>query len=227
LEGRLKVAVLEQGSIRVRAVGLIGGGGVGKTCALKAVGRDPDVARYFTGGVYYMSLGQDAKLVVAVREVASIVKAAGVLKSEAKILPSTTLSQATKEAPSWFDGQRCLFICDDLWATKSSKTGFFKDICFLISAQQLNAAEQQAVFCFRHRSAALKTSCHRLAENPSLRVNLVGRNPSRFCAATRNWTASRKCGSDRTSLEAYQYMLDQCAGLPFALAVAGGAMRSL
>jgi hypothetical protein len=35
--------------------------------------------------------------------------------------------------------------------------------------------------------------------------------------------AVQQCGSDGSSLEAFEYVLDQCAGLPFALAVAGRA----
>jgi hypothetical protein len=54
LEGRIKVAVLGQSSKRVCAVASTDGSGVGKTCALNEVGCDPDVARHFTGGVYYM-----------------------------------------------------------------------------------------------------------------------------------------------------------------------------
>jgi WD40 repeat protein len=225
LEGRIKVAVLGKSSKRVRAVASTGGGGVGKTCALKEVGCDPDVARHFTGGVYYMSLGQDAKPDDVVSQVASIVKASGGIKRDAEVLASATVSQAAREASSWFEGRRCLFICDDLWATKTSKTGFFDDLYLLISAQQPSAAQQESCMLFSTRDRDIGD----LAP-PAGRVSFSAREPrgedavAMLCSHAEQDSDALLRGFDDASVEAFEYVLDQCAGLPFALAVAGRAI---
>ena len=51
--------------------------GVGKTCAVTAVGNDSDVQKYFSDGVYFISFGQNAKDRDVVRKVADKRKESG------------------------------------------------------------------------------------------------------------------------------------------------------
>jgi hypothetical protein len=64
MEGKLKAAVMQLDAVVGGSVGALGTvvgsmgmGGVGKTCALKAVAVDDKMREKFTGGVYFLSLG--------------------------------------------------------------------------------------------------------------------------------------------------------------------------
>ena len=64
-EGQLKEKVLSRsagtvGAVGVRVTAAQCMSGVGKTCAVMAVGNDSDVQNYYGGGVHFLSLGQDA-----------------------------------------------------------------------------------------------------------------------------------------------------------------------
>ena len=64
-EGRLKQKALDDnartvGAVGVRVTAAHGMSGVGKTCVVTAVGNDSDAQSYYTGGVCFLSFGQDA-----------------------------------------------------------------------------------------------------------------------------------------------------------------------
>ena len=61
-EGQLKQRVLgaserTMGTVGARVIAAHGMSGVGKTCAVTAVGNNSDVQKYYDGGVYFLSFG--------------------------------------------------------------------------------------------------------------------------------------------------------------------------
>ena len=119
-EGQLKQKVLRLNARTVGAVGARvtaaeGMSGVGKTCAVTAVGNDSDVQKHYSGGVYFLSFGKNVRDGDVVNEVADKVEESGGRRLADKLRNENNLSSAIKKSRSWFSGHRCLFICDDMW----------------------------------------------------------------------------------------------------------------
>ena len=119
-EGQLKQKVLSGNSKTVGAVGARvtaaqGMSGVGKTCAVTAVGNDGDVQKYYSGGVYFLSFGQDATDGDVMSTLANKVEESGGHQVADKIQNENRLSSAIEKGRSWFSSHKCLFICDDMW----------------------------------------------------------------------------------------------------------------
>jgi hypothetical protein len=122
LEGKLKAAALRLGDDDVRAIGATGMGGIGKTWPLKTIATDLDIKDRLTGGVYFMTFGRGATSENICGQLSLIVESCGGNQLAAEIAACTLTSIAVKNASSWFEARRCLFICDDLWETISDET---------------------------------------------------------------------------------------------------------
>jgi hypothetical protein len=120
MEGELNAAVMRRdmgnivNAVGSNDVGCMGMGGVGKTCALNGIGREQDVEQRFAGGVYHISLVQNAKSQDVVKQVSAIVKESGGVSLAAVLWDCTKPANAAEIPASWFKGKCCLFICDDL-----------------------------------------------------------------------------------------------------------------
>jgi NB-ARC domain len=243
LEGKVKAAVLRRDDDCVGAVGSAGMGGVGKTCALKGIACDDDISSRYVGGVYYMTVGKNATPELVVQKLAALVKYSGGRKLGAKMEASVTVDDGETEAAStsteaveagpvckaatlaasWFAGQCCLFICDDIWETDDNKTGYFDDLCMLVDSEDGRLAQSGSCLLFSTRN-------HEIGDLADAgRVEFSAREPrgaeaqGMLCAHAK-LTKEAMCGSNDDGRAAFEFVLDQCAGLPLALAVAGRAI---
>jgi NB-ARC domain len=226
MEGNLKAAVMgsEAREERIvaetcsatanRSIAAVGMGGLGKTCALKGIGHEDDVRHRYSGGVYYVSIGQDVTDEGIVRQVSDIVKAAGGKLAAPEIFLCNTAAEATRKAALWFAGRRCLFLCDDLWASSARASGFVADLnelvrhgdasCLLISTRHKEIASyaSSVPVVFKAREPRSQEA-----------IDMLRKHAGMDRAALR--------GMDETGSLELEYVLDKCAGLPLALAIAG------
>ncbi|WP_246122065.1 NB-ARC domain-containing protein [Pseudonocardia cypriaca] len=92
--------------------GLVGAGGFGKTTLARLVAHDPSVRQHFTGGVVWVTVGQDS----------AGPDLAGLITSTARLfdrgVPDLTdpLAAGT-ELGRVLDGRRTLVVIDDVWST--------------------------------------------------------------------------------------------------------------
>jgi hypothetical protein len=123
-EGKLYAVVMQRynsvgghvgtlGSIDM-AVGVMGMGGVDKTCTLKAIAVDREVRHKFNGGVYFLSLGKDARPHDVINQLSGVVgeRLRGEVGSRSRAC--ATQADAAAKASVWPAYHRCLFVCDDL-----------------------------------------------------------------------------------------------------------------
>ena len=73
-EGQLLAEVLGSTTTIAAVAGM---GGVGKTCALIGLADCPEVIDRFRGGIFFMSLGEDAAVVDLIRELSLFVSSSG------------------------------------------------------------------------------------------------------------------------------------------------------
>lgn len=108
--GRLKAATLA--SSNGQSVGALsaGMGGVGKSCALRALAYDPDILERFPGGVLFMPLGKDATVETLTECLSSAVEATGGKQLANELRRETKFKTVLQKMGNWFDGHDCLFM---------------------------------------------------------------------------------------------------------------------
>ena len=193
--------------------------GVGKTCAITAVGNDSDVKECYFGGVYFLSFGQGATDGDVISKVANKVEESGGHLLAEKIRNENNLSSAIEKGQSWFSGHKCLFICDDMWRCKGRDTEYLHSMrrlcseedggCVLLSTRDLQVSNEvgsSSLVRFEERDdvAAVEILC-------------------RYAEVRKEWVQS---GSERVR-DAMNKVVKRCGGLPVALGVAGNGIRSI
>ena len=224
-EGRLKQRLL---SDDVNTVGAVGGrqvaaaqgmSGVGKTCAVTAVGNDEEVQRYYSGGVYFFSFGQNADDGDIIQQLADKVETSGGYQLATSMRSESALNSVVEKGQGWFKDRRCLFICDDVWRREDQSGGYLH-----LMRRLCNGKGGGCVL--------LSTRDHQVAEavNESNCVEFGKRNESaagiilcRHAGAKPGWISSVL----ETGHGSWQYVLKRCGGLPIALAVAGKAIARI
>lgn len=95
-EGKLLAAVVD--TTTRECVGAIarGQGGVGKTCALRAVGCHKDTVDRFAGGILYVTIGHNATERVLIRRVSKMVECAGGVKKAEAVRQADDLEEAVR-----------------------------------------------------------------------------------------------------------------------------------
>ncbi len=146
LDGQLKASLLDSGDFGVTAAcgakthSLVGMGGVGKTIAMTGLATQPDIKARFSGGIYFLSRGQEAKTVDVIEEIAIAVEKSGGIQYYEKVKSQQSAAEAAGIAAEWFWTKACekerekafLFLCDYLWPTEVD-TGFFHYLKILVS----------------------------------------------------------------------------------------------
>ncbi|CDF37667.1 WD40-repeat containing protein [Chondrus crispus] len=218
-EARLKEAVLSTDRNTYIGATATGKGGVGKTCALRAIAHDDDVKARFSGGVYLMSLGKDANVGRLIEQLCIAVEASGGNQAAAKMREQSELSRVLTKMRAWFNTRVCLFIIDDLWAVNGI------DACILQKLSTLAAAtgdmrERRSRLLYSTRDSKLKHVGKQVTFEPREReggdsVHMLmlagGANPEE--------------ANDPRCKKAVSEILKMCAGLPLALNVAGTGVR--
>ena len=98
--------------------------GVGKTCAVTAVGNDSDVQSCHSGGVCFLSFGQDAFAGDVISKVANKAQESGGAVLSEEIRNKNDVTSAIGKGQGWLSGHKRLFICDDMWRCKSRDSGY-------------------------------------------------------------------------------------------------------
>ena len=88
---------------------LLGAGGFGKTTLVQVIGGDPDITDAFSGGVYYVTVGESE--LTLTQDLNAILRD---LK-----LPEATPEQAAAKVREALAERECLLIFDDVWKTVS------------------------------------------------------------------------------------------------------------
>lgn len=211
-EGKLKSAILKASKGRVVGVMADGQGGVGKTCALRGLARDPQIERVFTGGVLYIKLGNNASIAHVIDEIARAVERTGGERLAHTISDLSTLQQVTDKAARWFKPQKCLFLIDDIWCAN----GISSNVFTLLSSM----LHEQSLLVYTTRDKRFLTAAHE-------RV-LFEAGEARGVLAQRMLKTHAGFDVDveltPTNREAFNGILDICKGLPLGLGIAGATV---
>lgn len=209
-EAELKKAVLRIGTTRnVGAVGMRGMSGVGKSCALRGLAGDLDVKNWFDGGVYWLSLGQDATERDLIRQLEHIVTNSGGRKAGQALAQEGRIKEVVSRTTRWFSGKRILLLIDDVWADNDigcdiigrlrpiADLGCGSRVAFTTRDLMLIRQSTAVVFAMRGKTESIEM----------------------LLAA-----AELEERDFQDSREAIEEVLDRCGGLPLALSVAGSAI---
>lgn len=209
-EGQLKHAIFDQSERGAVAAVARGIGGVGKSCALRAIGRLEETEHTFTGGILHMVIGADGGLSRLIESIADIVERAGGQKKSDQIRNKKSLEEATSLAGEWFERRPCLFLIDDIWCVNGIT-------CESVHRLKDLAKHPRGRIAFTARDA--KVWFEREIEfKERAPFGEQARSILLQCADLPNPTGTNAC-------EAFNQILKTCNGLPVAVSVCGIAVR--
>lgn len=179
---------------RAASVGLEGMGGIGKTTLVADLCRNPDVAAAFSGGIFWMTLGETPDLGQAQRRLIHWVGGTPVTPRDTAEGRDrlTTLLAAHPE--------RCLIVLDDLWEVVHAK-------------ELLPAVDRHTLLITTRRGDLLRilgAEEHRVGEMTP-------------AAARALLAACAGCHEDRLPARA-DAIIQECGRLPLALAIVGALL---
>ncbi|KAI0563427.1 WD40-repeat containing protein [Gracilaria domingensis] len=211
-EGRLKALVLNTNcNSDSRITGVVGGGGTGKSCAVRELARDVDILGLFNGGVYEMKLGRDSSTKAVIEELCKVVKYSGGKRLARELQKEKEVEDVISGASSWFRQHACLFIVDDVWDTSDISTGMITQLSRL-------AGNRGSRIIFTSRNLNL---AYRAAHNT---VEFHAREPLSLQARAMLMSTAKMDQNDprcATAGDSITKILNLCGGLPIALAIAG------
>ncbi|CDF40582.1 WD40-repeat containing protein, partial [Chondrus crispus] len=213
VERRLKAAVLRNGTTVHVGATAVGQAGVGKTCALRAIAHDREVFARFPDGVYFSTLGQDAREAELKQRLCNAVRISGGHEKADKLSNLAELDEVLAGVQAWFAGRRCLFIFDDVWSRNNNDERILFKLSSLARTAVQNGEPASRVL-YSTRDPTLID----LGEQVKFEAR-EGR--SAYDMLIHASGASRGEVEDPISREAFGEILDICAGLPLALNVAG------
>lgn len=211
VEGSLKKAVFDPAAkMNVGAVAR-GEGGVGKTCALRAIGLLDEVKTRFPGGVLYIQMGEDSGLTQLIEGLADIVESAGGFATADKVRSEKQLKKAVRHAGRWFEMYACLFLIDDLWCVNHIDEEAMAQLSRI-------ALHQDSRIVYSSRDTRLRGDEIILFEPREP----LGQSSKAILLASARLPEPQ----NPDAAESFNGILNVCAGLPIALSLAGGSVRS-
>eukprot|EP00177_Eucheuma_denticulatum_P001859 GFKZ01003323.1.p1 GENE.GFKZ01003323.1~~GFKZ01003323.1.p1 ORF type:complete len:1318 (-),score=184.06 GFKZ01003323.1:1484-5437(-) len=214
LEYSAKAAVTGAKARNIRQIVLQGGPGTGKTSTLSALSRDQDVHREFGDGVYWISLGISANMTDFVRQLSRIVASTGAHSISGRIEKANSEVDAVEEACNWFYAKRFLFLIDDVWK------GAAFDGSIIPLLHRLALSGDDSVLVYSTRQEEMVGNSHHIRFHPR---DICGVHSQRILNSSAGITFPENIAENSK----YQAVLRLCEGIPFALAVAGRAVRRL
>lgn len=217
-EGRLKADVLDD----VATIGAVdsGEGGVGKTCALRALAQEPDIIERFPGGIYFRSLGKDARIADIIRMLSDFVDITGGKKLAADMRQQKELSTILSKAQSWFSSHTCLFIVDDIWKSNDIPRDILRKISCLTRSADRHSGNSRILYSTRDE--LLAADAHGSIVTFEKRDTKVAEKMLLKAAESEVWVLS-----DDRCKQSIKEILDLCAGLPFNLSIAGRLVHEM
>lgn len=220
-EGMLKATVLEQIGTSTARIIVTGGGGTGKTSALRGLVEDEDIKRTFSDGTLYTTLGSNADVGTIVEGIANFAELTGnkllarhlrTFKPK-EIEDRAHMLQKTMEAArGWFQGRKCLFLIDDIWYVNDIDSGILRTFRSMLSDK----------YCMVYT-----TRDQRFIEHSDKVINFLPRN---FQLSRQILLTYAECDDVMMSNDnehAIRYVLNKCAGLPLALSIVGASVRTM
>ena len=197
-------------------VGVSGMGGVGKTTALIGVAQDVDVRREFSdGGIHFLVVGKDASAGNLVASLKDMVRRSGGKRRCEDIDINGSVESAALTTSSWFAKRKALFICDDLWKTSTSETGYLNALVGLLD----ESPESHMLLSTRSREIASETNSSVLF---APRSNTGQESLGMFLSSANIDEATIEeigCG------DVVNEILEVCGGVPLMLSIAGAQIR--
>ncbi|CDF38694.1 WD40-repeat containing protein [Chondrus crispus] len=218
-ESRLKAAVLRRDRNEQVGATAVGQGGVGKTCALRAIAHDVEIKAEFSGGVYFMSLGKDGNVGGLIEELCLIVEASGGNQTAAKMREESDFRRVLAKVQAWFCSHVCLFIIDDVWVVNDIEANILQKLSVLADTAG-GSGERRSRLMYSTRDRGLRQLGERIAFEPR---ETEGKEAVDMLVHASG--ANRGEVEDARCKEAVSEILGMCGGLPLALNVAGTSVR--
>ncbi|CDF34595.1 NB-ARC protein [Chondrus crispus] len=217
VERKLKAAVLSTRITSHVGATAVGQAGVGKTCALRAIAHDEEVVKRFPGGVYFSTLGKDAREAELKQRLCDVVRISGGREQGDKLSNLADLDGVLTGVKSWFSGHQCLFIFDDIWSRNNNDEKILLKLSSLASTAVRNGQPASKVL-YSTRDRTLSHLGEQVKFEPR-------EGPDAYDILIHTSGASRGEVENPISREAFREILDMCAGLPLALNVAGASVK--
>ena len=222
-ESKLKRTLFDDSSTS-GLVAVLGMTGVGKTTMLSSTVNEPNVRRYFDGGIYEMRIGGQCSFDKLKLELVKAIHRSGGKVTSEKLAAFSSLYDALDLAREWFFGHRCLFVWEDIESSPDAPTGYVRELRSILDL----VVGSRALFSTRDRTLASNLA------NPRDIVQVVPRSSDVserifFSHATipDSEVAALRSSPSRPSfvlLKGVLAILQECAGLPLHLAVCGKAI---
>ena len=218
-QSRLKAAVLSSGGNAHVPATAFGQGGVGKTCALRAIAHDDDIKHRFSGGVYFMCLGKHANVGRVIEQLCLIVEASGGNRTAAEMRDQSVFSRVLAKVQAWYSGHVCLFIIDDVWVVNDIDASILQQLSILANTAG-GSGDRKSKLLYSTRDPVLRHVGETVLFEPRERE---GKDAFHMLVHTSGATWEE--ANDPKCKEAVSEILKLCAGLPLALNVAGTSVR--
>ncbi|CDF39810.1 WD40-repeat containing protein [Chondrus crispus] len=218
-ESLLKAAVLRRDRNEQVGATAVGQGGVGKTCALRAIAHDGEIKTEFSGGVYFMSLGKDGNVGRVIEELCLIVEASGGKQTAAEMREQSEFERVLVKVQAWFCSHVCLFIIDDVWVVNDIEANILQKLSVLADTAG-GSGERRSKLLYSTRDRELRQLGERIAFEPR---ETEGKEAVDMLVHASE--ANRGEVDDARCKEAVSEILEMCGGLPLALNVAGTSVR--
>ncbi|CDF36539.1 NB-ARC protein [Chondrus crispus] len=218
-ESRLKAAVLRRDRNKQVGATAVGQGGVGKTCALRAIAHDVEIMAEFSGGVYFMSLGKDGNVGRLIEELCLIVEASGGNQTAVEMREQSEFERVLAKVQAWFCSHVCLFIIDDVWVVNDIDANILQKLSVLAETAGGSGGRRSRLL-YSTRDKELRQIGERVAFEPREKV---GKEAVEMLVHASE--ANGEEVDDARCKEAVGEILKMCGGLPLALNVAGTSVR--
>ncbi|CDF38963.1 WD40-repeat containing protein [Chondrus crispus] len=218
-ESRLKAAVLRRDRNKQVGATAVGQGGVGKTCALRAIAHDVEIMAEFSGGVYFMLLGKDGNVGRLIEELCLIVEASGGNQTAVEMREQSEFERVLAKVQAWFCSHVCLFIIDDVWVVNDIDANILQKLSVLAETAGGSGGRRSRLL-YSTRDKELRQIGERVAFEPREKV---GKEAVEMLVHASE--ANGEEVDDVRCKEAVGEILKMCGGLPLALNVAGTSVR--
>lgn len=195
----------------IRTSGIQGAGGVGKTQTVLSLAHLPEVTSRFPGGIFFARLGAEANKSNVISSISRFLKKIDRREAAAEVRRMDDIDGAIEEAREYFNSRICLFVIDDVWVVNDITVEIVRQL-----SQLAYNIHSKILYTTRdvHLGGAGAIVFKKLPEETARKILL---KTSGFHTEP----------NTPSSLSSFYSILRSCDGLPLALTLAGGAVRSL
>jgi WD40 repeat protein len=196
---------------RNRVIAVHGWGGAGKTTACKMVANGANVRQRFKDGIFWVELGETASTAALIERLARAVERSGGEKTSEYIirqLDAGKFDLAKEEFHNWFAKREVLFVLDNIWDSKDRDLNRWVDVI-----RQIPGSESHLLCSSRIPLGEKNIEFSRLSGKEQTTIFL------------RHLQLQRDSSEYLDNIEFAQAIVEDCAGLPLALAMAAGYLR--